>query len=114
MPTDTSPAKALLLALHSINPMARALLVVLAVLGIFSAAFAVNDVVVYNLKLFVEGKEFVIKGFNYQPAPVHSSEYLVARRSLPALSDWLSLQDWPVLASPAAVARPGRLCLLRL
>lgn len=48
------------------------MLFVLAVLAIFSAAFAVNDVVVYNLKLFVEGKEFVIKGFNYQPAPVTS------------------------------------------
>lgn len=48
--------------------MARASLLLL--LSIIGVSLAVNDVVIHNLKLFVNGDEFIIKGFNYQPAPV--------------------------------------------
>jgi hypothetical protein len=48
--------------------MPRATLLLL--LTMIGYGLAVNDVIVYNLKLFVDGTEFIIKGFNYQPAPV--------------------------------------------
>ncbi len=43
---------------------------VLVVLLIVGSAMGANDVIVKNLKLFVDGKEFIIKGMAYSPAPI--------------------------------------------
>ncbi len=37
---------------------------------LIASAIAANDVIVKNLKLFVDGKEYIVKGMAYNPAPV--------------------------------------------
>ena len=48
-----------------------------------AAAFARNDVVVKYNKLFVDGREFIVRGMSYNPAPIGLESGARAKRSQP-------------------------------
>ncbi len=44
--------------------------ILFVMLLIFGSALCVNDVIVKNLKIFVNETEYIIKGMAYNPAPI--------------------------------------------
>lgn len=48
----------------------RLLVVCLAILCLLAAARAESDVIIKYNKLFVDGKEYIVKGMSYNPAPI--------------------------------------------
>ena len=64
----------------------RAAVVLLSFLLLACSVGAVNDVILKYNKLFVDGKEFIVKGMAYNPAPLSflSSVFCLADLTLAA------------------------------
>lgn len=54
----------------NLEPKSRMYKTLIISLVLIAAVFAASDVIVKDLKLFVDGKEFIIKGMAYNPAPI--------------------------------------------
>lgn len=57
----------------------RLVFILLAAALLVASAGAVNDVILKYNKLFVDGKEYIIKGMSYNPAPLSFLDGVRAR-----------------------------------
>lgn len=99
----------------------RLVFILLAAALLVASAGAVNDVILKYNKLFVDGKEYIIKGMSYNPAPLSfldgvRAHSLAGRRALFACGLIVSFRIDRLVqpADDVQPIRPSAAPLLRL